>query len=1091
VQEKTKELNFDDPSQLQAQASDPSANVYVSASAGTGKTKILVDRFLRLILNGTKPEAILALTFTNAAALEMLERIEGRLKKWHCVDTDELVADLTYLTGHAPEETAIRRARQAFTHFIDNFDELKIMTLHAFCNKVLLRYQDFNFGNFSIIDTNHKREILERVYYQIIAQTDHDLYLQENLQFLLETWEYECLKDLIEKAITEKIRLERFLHSKDNIMDLFKEIEHDFSSREELDLTHALPELNHLNKLIQLLQVSDEKKLADKFHNWLRGSYANEWRRVLAYCDVYMTSQHTPSSRLVKKKFKDEYADWWQFITEQQQAACELQQRISNWHSTRVNKAFLFLVLKVYQEYTTHKEKHNMVEYDDLIIRTIELLQESEQAYEALYKIDMSIDHIMIDEAQDTNALQWEIIKLISEEFYSGIGAKEENRTVFIVGDFKQSIYSFQGAQPDIFHNIKKYFATCCKQANKVWREIHMETSFRSTKNILSGVNAIFSDQRFQAALGHSGKFYKHKAFRNGDGCIVCWPLLPQDKLTDQENTETWAFPESNSDNQESKYLLAVDIAERINSWIQTKRLLKGRSEPVKAGDILVLVRKRSQVMQYLEAELKACGIDVITTQKTDMKEELVVLDLLAMLHFVLLPDDDYNLACLLKSPIFNCDEQRLHHLCQRRLQQQCTLLQVIANEAEDIYLKLEAMRKDQGSILEFYYKYLFSENIISFFKSRFGEHVDEIINSFLQAVQHYEADTSQGDIQGFLAHMRKNNIPLSTGEQNQGAVRIMTVHAAKGLQAPIVIVADSSNSEQTPVQMVYWQKGYKLRISSGSRFATEHMNAVKEEKAAEEYAESLRLLYVAMTRAEDELYFTGWENRKQNGSWYEIAHEFTQGDENYLESNASIELSKAELVKPTNITKLPAFLQNILKADKTGDINRNAEPRVETDTTIFEISTPSESGHQLQAATARGHEIHQHLFALSYYSGEVDDYLDEYVENPKMEELLRDLIAKHGELIVGENGISEAPIAYKSGNKIVMGQIDRLVIEPGLITIIDYKTDQISAAAAENIPEQYRKQLNSYRDAIALAYPSSTITTYILWVEHAKLVKL
>jgi ATP-dependent helicase/nuclease subunit A len=1088
VQEKNKELNFDDPSQLQAQASDPSANVYVSASAGTGKTKILVDRFLRLILNGTKPEAILALTFTNAAALEMLERIEGRLKKWHCVDADELVADLTYLTGHAPEETAIRRARQAFTHFIDNFDELKIMTLHAFCNKVLLRYQDFNFGNFSIIDTNQRREIFERVYYQIIAQTDHDSYLQESLQLLLETWEYEYLKDLVSETITEKIRLERFLHSKGNIMAIFKEIEHDFFSSEELDLTPPLPELRRLNKLIQLLQANDEKKLAEKFHRWLSISYTREWQRVLAYCDIYMTSQHTPSSRLVKKKFKEEFADWWQFITEQQEVACELQQRISNWQSARINKAFLFVVLKVYQEYTAHKENHNMVEYDDLIIRTIELLQESEQAYEALYKIDMSIDHIMIDEAQDTNALQWEIIKLISEEFYSGIGAKQENRTVFIVGDFKQSIYSFQGAQPDIFHNIKKHFAACCNQANKVWREIHMETSFRSTKNVLAGVNAIFSDQRFQAALGHSGKFYKHKAFRDGDGCITCWPLLTPDKNTDQENKETWDFPEPTSDNQDSKYLLAVDIAGRINSWIQTKRLLKGRSEPVKADDILVLVRKRSQFVQHLEAELKALKIDVVTTQNTDMKEELVILDLLAMLHFVLLPDDDYNLACLLKSPVFNYEEQRLHNLCQQRLQQDCSLLQVIASEDKDIYLKLESMRKTHGGILEFYYKYLFSENVTASFKSRFGEHVEEIINSFLQAVQLYEADTNLGDMQGFLAHMRKNNIPLSTGEQNQGAVRIMTVHAAKGLQAPIVIVADSSNSDQAPLQMIYWQQGYKLRVSSGSRFVTEHMNAIKEEKAAEEYAENLRLLYVAMTRAEDELYFAGWENRKQSGSWYEIAQEFTQGEENYLEADTSIELSKAELVKSTNTTKLPEFLQKLLKTNNSGD---KTESQVELDASMPESETPSASGHQLQASTARGHEIHQHLFALSYYTGDLEKYFDAYVEEPKIEELLRDLIAKHGELIVGENGVSEAPIAYKCGNKIILGQIDRLIIEPNLITIIDYKTDQIPLAATDNIPEQYRKQLNSYRDALALAYPGLTVETYILWVEHAKLVKL
>ena len=772
--------------------------------------------------------------------------------------------------------------------------------------------------------------------------------------------------------------------------------------------------------------------------------------------------------------------------------------KLKSFQLIEVTIALTGLIQHILKKYKSHKKKESFLDYSDLVSITKNLLKKSGMSDWVLFKLDGGIDHILIDEAQDTNPEQWEIIRLIAEEFFSGLGRETQHvRTIFAVGDKKQSIYSFQGADPDEFEKMHQFFKNRVLSSEKKFETVPLNMSFRSTDAVLKLVNMLLSNPKARTGLLNKGEEAIHIPFRANDaGLVEIWPL---EQPPEKENILNWSFPEPNK-TPSAVTLLAQKIATKIKQMIGNE-ILESKGRPIEPGDIMILVRKRNKIVSEIVRALKEKNVPVAGVDRIILTEHIAVQDLISVARFVLLPEDDLNLACLLKSPLFKFSENELFDLTHNR--GNSSLFTVIQKQRPETSQKLNLIlnQADKMPVFEFFSYLLGPLNGRKDFTSRLGEEVNEALDEFLSLTLNFET-TEIPSLQNFLKWINNRKVEIKRDLDQSGinAVRIMTVHASKGLQGNIVFLPDTRSVPKTKDTFLWTKDNLPLWIAS-SQLKTPEIDDLYEALDDLQFKEYNRLLYVALTRAKDRLYITGWDNRKtknpNKSNWYDLIldslpQELTPDKDGIIritspqlkevkKENTQIE-QKKEIVLPNFVFKTVI---------PEGPLSKPLMPSKLADEVPEAHST---LGQDRAYALKRGTFIHQMIQYLPDIepNKRKDVAIKLKPEDIEIPENLFDIFEKEDfKHIFSKNSQAEVPIVGVVNGQVISGQIDRLAIYEDDIYLIDFKSNQYVPKSEKEVPISYQKQMKTYKDLLKIIFPDKVIHTYLLWTENLTLMEL
>ncbi|MGH6803296.1 MAG: double-strand break repair helicase AddA, partial [Methyloceanibacter sp.] len=894
----------------QSRASDPSASAWVSANAGTGKTEVLVRRSLRLLLAGFRPESILCLTYTKTAAAEMQNRLLKVLAEWATIKGEALREKLSALMGRTPDEKNLRIARRLFARALEAKGGLKIHTIHGFCERLLQRFplESQVTPHFSVLDEREQAPMRRAAFDATVGRAAEDSQgvLGKALAKIVGLTSGDYIREVIDTVLGKRAELARMVAYHGSRAD-WAEAEERALKRlfgvaedEEKALIEALASVLADEELDAAIAVfanfGSDKKTDNEAEANLRDAKAGQGEnRAAALERVFLTGAGEPRAQVCTKGFAEEAPGIAAKLVGAQVEFAALNDRLAHLRLAEASAAVLALADAVQADYERHKRAEAALDYDDLIVKTQGLLSRADAAAWVLYKIDGGIDHILVDEAQDTNPAQWSIIEALAAEFFSGSGASERLRTLFAGGDEKQSIYSFQGANPARFGEVGRAFRQRAVALGLTWHEVPLTLSFRSTEPILQAVDRVFG--RAPAADGltwQDGAIIQHHTFRTGEaGLVELWEVETEEKPVQAEAFEPW--------NEEPAGAHSVDalckrIATVIKGWLDKGEELPAKGRKVRAGDILILVRRRDPFTTPMIRELKRLGVPVAGADRMLLTDQLAVQDLLALADVLLMPEDDLALAVVLKSPLFGFDDDDLFALAHGRSGSLWSALKAKAKDDTRFAEAAERLsawlaRADFLPPYEFFSELLGAEGqrLRNAMLTRLGPEAAEAIDEFLDLALAYDRDAAPS-LQGFVNQLRAGDVEIKRDmEQDRDEVRIMTVHGAKGLQAPIVFLPDTCMRPRLQGVRLYPmprageprdQVGHLIWPPAGhSKLAgIEESKELVERAERQEYH---RLLYVAMTRAEDRLYICGWEGvqkREAGIVWYDLVNDGLAG---------------------------------------------------------------------------------------------------------------------------------------------------------------------------------------------------------------------
>lgn len=1151
-----------DPDVLQHMASNPHESVWVGASAGTGKTKVLTDRVLRLLLpradggEGTPPHRILCLTFTKAAASEMALRIAGTLGRWAVMREADLAGTLRALLGVPPSEIQIAAAQRLFAEVVDSPAGLQIMTIHSFCQSVLGRFPleaDLP-PNFTVLEDAQSAALMREAQHHVLsaAREEAGSPLQNALNRIAGEMDEDRFLQYVRDMSRERFQLAALFGRYWDAEGLHREICAFYgidAGQEEEGLIRSLCSETRFDAAglraaaLALLEGSgkSEPGYGAAILRWLDAPEDVRAAGLDAYREIFLTKEGNPRAQgFPTKGTKERFPACEEILRSEAARLIEAADTARKISSAALTRDLLHLGHGILHEYEALKMRKAALDFDDLIIRTLDLLRGKTRSFAAagtqsagdaapwiMYKLDRGLDHILIDEAQDTNPEQWRIIEALCEEFFAGMSARDDvERTVFTVGDVKQSIYSFQRAAPEEFRRMQARFDRKIREAGKANRDVALDISFRSTASVLRLVDAVFADDSLRAALG--GEDIRHESFRAGQaGLVELWPLFEPQKA---EKADFWTPPVTVRETAGSAALMAAFTAEKIKGWVQQKEILPAYGRPVQPGDIMILVRTRTAFVDQLVRALKLRGIPVSGVDRMVLGEQLAVQDMLALARFCLLPGDDLNLACVLKSPFAGRDETALFTAAHGRKGSLWAALQDRDSPGYDAELAawLRGMIRQAQTlgVYEFFSVLLQTpcpadtRSGLRALKKRLGgdalDPVGELMNAAL-AFGRKGVDS----LQLFIEEQDRERIEIKREmEEAGGQVRIMTVHGSKGLQAPIVILPDTvmSGAAKKPPRLLWPDKtGARVPLFSprgdADPKAYRALAARCEAQQEEEYA---RLLYVAMTRAADRLYvggYTGAHAPKEN-SWYHLVRRAMESLPDAKEAeNGEWRFENGQTGAPDRAGTYAAPEET---AQGVPDWLFTPAPEEPTPPRPLVPSRPSgedQDSEQPALSPLAGGVTHR--FRRGNVTHKLLQFLPEFEPERQESAALRfmraqaaDLPPETGEEIVREvlailrhpdyapffqkGSMAEAPVTgLGEDGRIVSGRIDRLVIGARDIWILDYKTNRPPPEDPDDIPQIYRKQLAAYGETIAAIYPGRAVHCALLWTDGPRLVLL
>lgn len=1155
-----------DPSAAQRTASNPHISSWVNASAGSGKTKVLTDRILRLLLPredgqpGTRPEKILALTFTKAGANEMALRLSKRLSDWAVMDDDKLAKDIEEkLLGRAPTENELTSARRLFAQVVDTPGGLNIMTIHSFCQSVLGRFP-IEAGlppHFKPLEEEDAEELMREAKRRVLKRTKFEIAspLYEAVQRLGQALNEEQLTTLLSAMNAERRQMRTLLQQNFGVEGLYGQLCTLYGIRPDMTeetvirdfIENTKPEAD-IRALSTALATSksktDREKSLDLQLYW-DAPCDKKHMYLGAYRNIFLISKGEPAVNPVTKTFLKDHAHLHDIVYKEQERILELnrvRKEISSAVLTRDMFTFGSAIIETFQDL---KEERGELDFDDLILRTLSLLKgESfnvdgkDIAPWVMYKLDEGLDHILVDEAQDTNPEQWEIIQYLSAEFFAGYGAKDDTtRTMFIVGDEKQSIFSFQRAAPDKFVAMYDWFEQKIRSSGETFTPVDINTSFRSVQTVLQAVDAVYAREETVTAL--TSRYLNHIAYRQGQaGMVELWPIMKSTGPEEEEDgSDTgWLLPLTIQESQSGASRMAAAISDTIRSWLDTGEKLESHDRPIQPGDIMILVRSRGAFVGQLVRTLKTQGIAVSGVDRMILSEQLVVQDFCAAASFALLPEDDLALAELLKSPFIGYNEQQLYDIAQPR---DGSLWNALSKSGDRVtYDWLFSLIKNAGTQhpYEFFSRLAQepcpADNVsgLRAIKRRLGDDALDPLDEFLNLALSYE-DNHTASLQSFLRwHEEGKSVIKREMEEGGNAVRIMTVHGSKGLQAPIVFLPDTvRNSSSIKSERILWPEKTGLPVpivntsKDGSPDLALQASLHIQEQQDREYR---RLLYVAMTRAEERLYIGGYTGKKAPSAnityWYDdIRTAFETHDQivsvpsNILDEQGQpmpiLRLQHTRTLPPDKVPKtekqsdaaeikpIPAYFfqrapeepfppQPLVPSRPSDPEPPAASPLQEKNTYRFKRGTVT---HKL-LQTLPEIPYAQRKTAAEKFVARVGMDLSPDIRQSIVEETIAILNDPVFAPIFGPGSIAEIPVTgFMDGKTLVSGQIDRMLVSDKEILIVDFKTNRPPPLNPNDIPPVYVRQMEAYAKVVWEIYPDRTIRCALLWTDGPRLMEV
>ena len=1135
-----------DPHADQRLAADPAASVWVAASAGTGKTTVLANRVLSLLLADTPPERILCLTFTKAAAAEMANRVAHELGAWATIDDAELAKRLTELNGMTPEGDALERARRLFAQVVDAPEGLRIATIHAFCQSLLRRFplEAGLVPHFEVLDERTAAELMESARDEVLAAAapEADPSLAAALAEVTRHAAEDEFHALMVELADARGRVTQLLAKAGGVEAatrmLYRRLGLGPGEGEAAIVAQASAEASFAGEALKEAASAlahgsaTDRARGEAIAAWIAAPPAARAERFDAYLALFLTNDGNPRKTLATKAARQQPKDPEEVLRAEASRLAAALERRRTATTAAASAALLRLGSAVLAAYEAHKRRQAFLDYDDLILGTLELL-ESQGAAWVLYKLDQGVDHILIDEAQDTNPDQWRVVAALAEEFFAGAGAREVARTIFAVGDAKQSIFSFQRADPAAFESMRRRFAAKVAQVERAWRSITLEVSFRSTPAVLRAVDAVFSRPAAADGVVAEGETVRHFASRAGRaGLVELWPLvLPRERV----ERPHWSLPIGREAANSPLARLAALIAARIRGWIDEGELLPSRGRAIHAGDVMVLVRRRTVFVEELVRALKAAQVPVAGVDRMVLTDQLAVMDLLALGHFLLLPEDDLTLACVLKSPLVGLSEEQLFTLAYGRGGR--SLWHELRRHADEdpafaaaaAYLSGLLSRVDFTPPYELFAEILGGEggaaerSGLKRILARLGPEAEEPLDEFLALALAYER-THVPSLEGFLHWVRSGQAEIKRDPEAsaRNEVRIMTVHAAKGLEAPIVILPDTVQVPQSTRHLL-WLEGEGLGFLWPPR--REHEDglaaALRGEARLKRDQEYRRLLYVAMTRAQDRLYVCGWRTRSEMRaeSWYGLVRSGLEGIAEPFAfdcraeiadgwSGEGLRLSSPQEVGPEEEKRpgfypaaaepLPAWVQKPPPTEP-----RPQRPLAPSRPADEEPPIRSPLGEDEARHFRRGLLVHRLLELLPELPAAARaDACARYLARPAhgLSSAARHAIARETLAVLEDPAFAplfapgsraEVALVGEINGRVIAGQIDRLLVDERQILIVDYKTNRSAPESAAEIAPLYLKQMAAYSSLLALIYPGRTVRAALLFTEGPRLMAL
>jgi ATP-dependent helicase/nuclease subunit A len=1089
----------------QAKASDPAASVFVSANAGTGKTKLLTDRVLRLLLSGAPADGILCVTYTRAAAAEMRNRIFKRLADWTIIPAKALRDDLENMGFVTPSQNMRLRARSLFAKILDNDDGPRVETVHSFCQSILRRFP-IEAGvapHVQLADDDEQSRLKAMARANMLYHPSPELAASVLLiaEAVSEGRANEIVNDFINRA--------EGLESPDCLARIESHFRDDLgvvSATNERDVLMARLDLIQDEKLRSVsaaLQASNSKTQIDrgaKIDVWLAQTGNGRIAKLSFLVDALFSAGK--ARKILSNADLREIVPQIDAIQKQ---VIEIVKPLLSGQAAQICRdrtiALYRFGMAFNQEYNRLKTQRGLLDYNDLIIRTNNLLATSEAAQWVAWKLDNGIQHLLIDEAQDTSPAQWTLLRRLVDEFFDGEEARPYiaseatslPRTMFAVGDFKQSIYSFQGADPLVMSQNRSELSNRARAIQADFRDVPLSVSFRSASPILDLVNQTIPN------LGGIDDFTIHEMARSGAGGFV----------------ELWPVVKGNHDFG-AEIIAANQLARRVKSWIGNRRLPSGNL--VGAGDILILLRKRGRFFELLLSALQIANVQVAGADRMQLAEQIEIQDLLALGDVVHLPDDDLQLAAVLKSPLFGMSEGQLYELAYDR-GKASLMSRLMAHRGADGDLGKMAdqlarwqSRAEYDSVFGFF-SFVLVDGGRQKFRNRLGRAVDESLDHFLNLAQNFALGGGVSLLE-FLTIIRSSGGEVKRDMDASGTdeIRIMTIHGAKGLEAPIVILPDmlASRGKSEPIlpaadgSVYYW-----LPPSDMARPA--FIEQAKQAAAKLRTEESNRLLYVAMTRARDGLVIGGWEKpngvRRLDGSDYDLLSKAIKTNKTAMKnSDGTVLITAKQTAKIDNKhdkePKLPPkktvddsadwLLCPVTIDDKSSGPIRPSQPGLDYHPQSFAASAVKQSVQSRHIALSYGKLAHRLLEQLPAtdaslrrdwavrVSGQSRDVPEDMAES-LIDKLLALIDLPAFAPLFGKDALVEVPINGRLNGIGIAGQIDRLFIDDERIILADFKTGQ----PRENvIPLGYLHQMALYDGLLQKIYPGREIDCWLVWVD-------
>ena len=1114
----------DPASARQLAAARPEISTWLSANAGSGKTKVLTDRVARLLLKGVLPEHILCLTYTKAAASEMQNRLFERLGAWSMRADAALRDELQHLGLETELDAAmLRQARTLFARAIEAPGGLKIQTIHSFCAALLRRFP-LEAGvspQFHEMDERASRLLAGTILDDISASDQQPVigavaaYCNETdvMDLIASVLKHRQLfaKGSAKAEIWGRLNLPVTLTAEALCAGVFtKDVWSLIGTLVNVLSTGSPTDQRNGEKLAKLSGPNLEALgLLEQLLLWGEGTTKNT--PFSAKIDAFPTKAlrdgalqpHLPALHALMARVED---------TRDQRLGLLAAEK------TAVLYAFAAVFLPAYER---EKQARGWLDFDDLILKARGLLTDQAVADWVLYRLDGGIDHILVDEAQDTSPIQWQVIEKLAQEFTSGQGARSNRgRTIFVVGDKKQSIYSFQGADPAEFDRMKADFAARLKPTDTPLFDTSLAHSFRSSSAILALVDQLFAPAAPGAPAAGAVR-EQHLAFKTKmPGRVDLWPAL---EAVERQKDRSWERPVDLPDQDNHLVQLARYIAEEIDHMITQKVAIPeeiGKTghyhmRPVRAADFLILVQRRSDLFQEIIRACKAQNLPIAGADRLKLGAEMAVKDLLALLAFLATPEDDLSLAVVLKSPLVGWDEQTLFSLAQGRGRK---FLWQVLRAASDQHGRLIAMLNDLLLQADFLRPYELLERVLTHYAGRklllgrLGQEAEDGLNALLGQAMAYER-SEVPSLTGFLVWMQSDGLEIKRqADQNGNQIRVMTVHGAKGLESPIVILPDTAKRDaRLRDDLLVAPDGAFWKVPRAEM--PPRLRELRERKLRAEEEERDRLLYVAITRAEKWLivaaagdlaadqrawyqkislgvealaaqsqrFPTGMGRRFDYGVWGPCSAEL---EEEQSAPSLALESFFNEVAPP-----VPAQPKPLSPSDLGGEKSLHSDAE-ETD----------------EDAKLRGLQIHKLLEVLpsldsSLWPDISSKILDQAGLPASAEtfealkaEVLGVLKAPDLQFLFGPDALAEVALSGRVAgleNQQIYGIIDRLVVQEAAVWLVDFKSNaQVPERPAE-VPLGLLRQMAAYAEVIARTYPDHQIIPALLWTKQARLMPL